>query len=461
MNELMRTIPPVHELLAAPRLQSCIAQWGRACVVEHVRAYLEELRAKLRSGQPLPHGQSVPELAEVIAARVAAQERPALRRVINATGILLHTGLGRAPLAEEALQAVFEVSRGYSNLEIDLQTGTRSQRVLAVEPLLRRITGAEAATVVNNNAAATLLVLAALAAGREVIVSRGELIEIGGSFRLPDVMAQSGARLREIGTTNKTRLSDYEQAIGPHTAALLKVHTSNYRIVGFTEEVPIEELAVLARQHHLPLIHDIGSGALIDLAFLGIHDEPVAARSIQCGTDLILFSGDKLLGGPQCGIIVGRAVLVRQIAQHPLSRALRVDKMTLAALEATLRLYLDPARIADRLPLLKLLQASTEHLRQRAEQMASQLRTARVVEQVEVVADVTYLGGGSVPAHQIPTWCVAVTPRGRSVDVLARQLREATPAVVGRIAQNRFLLDLRSIFPAEDADVVAVLSALT
>lgn len=464
MENPLRKIPAVHDLLGQPSLEAWVRRIGHQTVVEHTRKYLSQLRDQLRQLSGQDHSADIPPpeaLADKIARWIDRQQRDRLRPVINATGILLHTGLGRAPLADEAIEAVVRISRGYSSLEIDLETGRRSQRVWAAEKLISQLIGAEAATVVNNNAGATLVTLAALAADREVVVSRGELIEIGGSFRLPDVMAQSGAKLREVGTTNKTRLSDYRQAIGPNTAALLKVHTSNYRIVGFTEDVPLKELVALAREHHVTLVHDIGSGALVDLTPWGIHDEPVAARSLQIGADVVLFSGDKLLGGPQCGIIAGRADLVRRIMEHPLSRALRVDKMTLAALVATLRLYLVPDQLVQRLPLLQLLAVPIDQLRERAVSLASRLAQLPSVQSAEAIPDQTYLGGGSVPAQQIPTWCVAVTGTNRSMDGLAAALRKATPAVVARIAGDRLLLDLRSVFAHEDEQIVAAFATLT
>jgi L-seryl-tRNA(Ser) seleniumtransferase len=400
-------------------------------------------------------------LAERIAEWIQHDGRPTLRPVINATGILLHTGLGRAPLAREALQAITDVASGYSNLELDLESGERSQRIDAVRKLLVQLTGAEDAVVVNNNAAATLLTLTALAQDREVIVSRGQLIEIGGSFRLPDVMSASGARLREVGTTNKTRVGDYAAAISGETAALFRAHTSNFRLVGFTEEASLSELVALGRQHHIPVIDDIGSGALLDFSKYGVSGEPVASQSIQAGADLVLFSGDKLLGGPQAGIIVGRRALLDRIAHHPLMRAMRVDKLTLAALAATLRLYCDPDLAERAVPLLSLLSTSVENLKNRAERLAPQIAATHAVSQAEAISAVTFLGGGSVPNQEITTWCVAMTPKDRSVTQLSKLLRNGEPAVMGRVQQDRLLFDLRSVFPAQDAQLVAALAALT
>ncbi len=454
-----RHIPSVSELLQSPPLKSLVDRLSHNVVVDRVRSFLDDLR-KDASGEGGVSFPSVSELAERIARYIIRSESAQLRPVINATGILLHTGLGRAPLAQAAIDDLLAVARDYASVEIDLESGKRSQRVAVVEALLKQLTGAEAAAVCNNNAGATLLTLAAVAAGKEVIVSRGQLIEIGGSFRLPDVMSASGATLREVGTTNKTRLSDYDQAIGPQTAALMRVHTSNFKVVGFTEEASLEDLVRLGRQKGLPVIDDIGSGALVDFAQFGCREEPVASESVTAGADLVLFSGDKLLGGPQCGIIVGRKEYVQKVAKHPLMRALRVDKLTLAALAATLRLYRDPEMAKREIPLLQFLSTPVENLMQRAQRLSQRLTGLVIVEKAEAIADVTYLGGGSVPTQRLPTWCVAVTPAKLGLDDLAKALRAGTPAVMGRVQQDRLLLDLRSVPPRQDAELVAALQAV-
>jgi len=459
MSSVLRNIPSVTELLDSPPLKSLVNQVSRNVVVSGVRQFLDDMRTQVQSAAANVHVPTATELAQKIAEWIATEERPPLRPVINATGILLHTGLGRAPLAEEAIAAIGEMARGYASVEIDLASGERSQRGLAVERELMRLSGAEAAAVVNNNAGATLLTLAALAAGREVIVSRGQLIEIGGSYRLPEVMSASGAVLREVGTTNKTRIGDYAAAIGERTAALLRVHTSNYAVVGFTEEAPLAELVALGRRHNLPVIDDIGSGALIDLSKYGVQGEPVAAESIKAGADLVLFSGDKLLGGPQCGIIAGRRGLVQQIMKHPLMRAFRVDKLTLAALAATLRLYQDPALAERSIPLLTLLATPLENLRHRAERLAPQIQATGIAA-VEVIAGQAFVGGGSLPNQALATICLALTPASGTVDALATALRNSTPAVVGRIQDGRLLLDLRSVQPRDDAGLVAAVEAM-
>ncbi|MFM8252806.1 MAG: L-seryl-tRNA(Sec) selenium transferase [Planctomycetota bacterium] len=460
-SSLLRNIPSVNELLESPPLREAVDRASRSVVVNSVRGFLDRLRQDLREAtadMPIP---SASDLASKIADWIAQEHRPTLRPVINATGILLHTGLGRAPLADEAVTAVQEIARGYASVELDLETGERSQRVVAVESLLCQLTGAEAAVVVNNNAAATLLSLAAMAAQREVIVSRGHLIEIGGSYRLPDVMTASGTRLREVGTTNKTRLSDFADAMGPETGALLRVHPSNYVICGFTEQPTLAELVQLGQRHKVPVIDDIGSGALIDFHAFGLTDEPVAAQSIQAGADLCLFSGDKLLGGPHCGIVVGRKACIERLARHPLMRAMRVDKMTLAALAATLRLWQRDDQGRNSIPLLALLTTPVANLENRAQRLAPQLAASPAIAQAVPIVSETFLGGGSVPTQKIPTWCVALTPTHGAVDRLAAELRRGTPAVVGRIHHDQLLLDLRSVPPRDDLQLVTAVAALT
>lgn len=456
----LRSIPSVNELLEYPAVRKLVDRISRNVVVSTVRTVLDEVRNEVQNAASEMTLPSVSELAERIARRVMEVEKPKLQPVINATGILLHTGLGRAPLAEDALAEIVAVARDYASLELDLQTGQRSRRVVAVEALLKELTGAEAGLVVNNNAGATMLTLAALAAGREVLVSRGQLIEIGGSYRLPDVMAASGAVLREVGTTNKTRLDDYQQALGPQTAALLLVHPSNFAIVGFTESTTLAELVELGRRHNVPVIHDIGSGALIDFAQFGFHGEPVASESIKTGADVVLFSGDKLLGGPQCGIVVGRRALLQQIEKHPLARALRVGKLTLAGLGATLRLYRDPERARREIPILHLLTTAVENLQNRAERLAPQIAATSAVSEAEAVPSTTYFGGGSLPTQELATWCIAVKPAGMSLDRLAAALRTGAPPVVGRVQQERLLLDLRSVMPRQDQLLVGAFESL-
>jgi L-seryl-tRNA(Ser) seleniumtransferase len=416
----LRDLPSVDELVRG--LDDPLA-------VDVARRVLEAAREEIRAGaEP---GDLEARLRE----ELATARRPRLRRVVNATGVIVHTNLGRAPLAEEAIERVVDVARGYSNLEYDLTAGARGSRQDHVAEILRRLTGAEAALVVNNNAAAVLLVLAALAEGREVLVSRGELIEIGDGFRIPDVLARSGARLREVGTTNRTRAADYERAIGDETALLLRVHQSNFRVVGFTELPKLEGLAAVARRHELPLVDDLGSGVLVELA-----DEPSAKESLAAGADLVTFSGDKLLGGPQAGIVVGRAELVEKLRRHPLQRALRADKLTLAALEGTLALYLDAP---ERIPVLRMLR--DDRVRERADRLAS--LTGGSVE--ETVARV---GGGALPLAELPSFACALD------EALAAPLRSADPPVVGIVRDGRLLLDCHTL---RDDEVDEVAHAVT
>jgi L-seryl-tRNA(Ser) seleniumtransferase len=390
-----------------------------------------------RARQLVQKGVDPGDLAAAFDSELASARAPHLRRVINATGVIVHTNLGRAPLADAALDRVREIGRGYSNLEYDVAAGTRGSRQDHIVDVLRRLTGAEAALVVNNNAAAVMLALAALAEGREVLVSRGELIEIGDGFRIPDVLERSGARLREVGTTNRTRAADYEGAIGPDTAVLLRVHQSNFRVVGFTEQPRLEELASVAQRHELPLVDDLGSGALME-----IGDEPTARASLAGGADLVCFSGDKLLGGPQAGIVVGRADLVEKLRRHPLQRALRADKLTLAALEATLLLAIDAP---DEIPVLRMLREPLEAVRARAKHLASLVGG-------EVEETVARAGGGSLPLTELPSFACAVE------EELAAKLRKADPPVVSVVRDGRTLLDCRTLRDAEVDEVAEAVS---
>lgn len=455
----LRKIPSVDAVIRDPAAASLIETHGREAVLRSVRSVLEELRAAMAAagpaGTPLPQAAD-PSPAAVLGRVVEDMDRrfaPGLGPAVNATGVLMHSGLGRALLSEAARRALAETTAGYCTLALDLDQGRRSQRDRHVEALLRELTGAEAATVANNNAAATMLVLNTLARGREVVVSRGQLIEIGGSFRLPDVMRASGAVLREVGTTNKTHIRDYEEAVGESTGALLRVHHSNYRIVGFTAEPSLEELAALARRRGLPVIDDLGSGALVDLREYGLPTEPLVPASLRAGADVACFSGDKLIGGPQCGIIVGRSEWLARIRRNPLARAVRCGKLTLAALEATLKLFLAPDRLRDRHPLYRMLGASIETLGRRADAVAARLAAgvppgtaAFAVEPGE-----SQIGSGAVPADTLPTRLLAVRPERVPAEALARSLRFLRPPVFTRIADGAVRLDFRTIQPGEDA----------
>jgi L-seryl-tRNA(Ser) seleniumtransferase len=461
-NNLFRQLPSVNDVLAVERVQALAQNHSHERIVAAVRAELTDLRTQIRQGIPVDGQSAVEVVASRVADRVGQEMRAKLRSVLNATGIVLHTNLGRSPLAEEAARAAYEAGRGYLNLEVDLDSGKRSSRQLAIREWVCRLTGAESATAVNNNAAATVIVLRTVALGKEVVISRGQLIEIGGSFRIPDIMSVSGAILREVGTTNITRLSDYERAIGPNTGALLQVHSSNYRISGFTKSVPLAELAALGKKHGLPVIDDIGSGALVDFARFGFHGEPIARASIAAGADLVLFSGDKLLGGPQAGIIAGRKEWIQKIEKDPLMRAFRLDKMTLAALEATLRLYLHEERASREVPVLRLLGTPLEELRQRAEHLAEQLRALPELASVTTMEDVAYVGGGSLPDQGMKSWVVEVEAGSVSDAELARRLRLGAPAVLARLRDGKLVLDLRTIFAHQEAQLIeAVRKALT
>jgi L-seryl-tRNA(Ser) seleniumtransferase len=452
-----RNLPAVNDVLEVPQVQALAGRHAHEAIVAGIRRELEELRRRLAQGEAVDGRSAALAVAGRVAERLEREVRPKLRPVINATGIVLHTNLGRAPVAEEAARAAYEAARGYLNLEMDLETGKRSSRQSAIREWVCRLTGAESATAVNNNAAATVIVLRALCQGKEAIVSRGQLIEIGGSFRIPEIMAVSGATLREVGTTNITRLADYERAIGPNTGALMQVHTSNYRISGFTKSVATPELAALGKKHGLPVIDDIGSGALLDFGRFGFQGEPVARESIAAGVDVVLFSGDKLLGGPQAGIIAGRKDLIGKIEKDPLMRAFRLDKMTLAALEATLRLYLNEERALREVPGLRMLGTPLTELRLRAEALAARLREVPGIAAAKVREDVAYVGGGSLPDQTMKTCVVEIEARTVSDAELAYRLRTGSPAVVGRLRGERFVLDVRTVFPHQEAQLVEAL----
>jgi L-seryl-tRNA(Ser) seleniumtransferase len=460
-DNLFRQLPAVSDVLAAPDVQMLARDHAHDLIVATVRAELSDLREQIRRDIPVDGRGTVEAVARRVVRRLTDELRPKLRAVINATGIVLHTNLGRSPLAEEAAKAAYESAGGYLNLELDLDTGKRSSRQNAVREWICRLTGAESATAVNNNAAATIIVLRALAAGKEVVVSRGQLIEIGGSFRIPEIMSVSGAILREVGTTNITRLADYERAIGPNTGALLQVHPSNYRISGFTKSVALPELAALGKKHGLPVIDDIGSGALLDFSRFGFRDEPIARASIAAGADLVLFSGDKLLGGPQAGIVAGRKEWIQKIEKDPLMRAFRLDKMTLAALEATLRLYLNEEHALREVPVLRMLGTPTEELRKRAEDLAERLRAVAGLATAKVAEDVSYVGGGSLPDQAMQSWVVEVEPASVSDAELARRLRLGTPAVMARLRDGKLVLDVRTLFAHQETPLIeAVRKAL-
>ncbi|MEO6716591.1 MAG: L-seryl-tRNA(Sec) selenium transferase [Novosphingobium sp.] len=441
----LRKLPQVQRLLELPGAAELCAAYGRAAVTAAIRDLLAELRSGIANGATV-----VPEAAEILRsceALLTARKRPGLRRVINATGVVLHTNLGRAPLATEAIAVMAELAAGYSNLEFDLATGSRGSRTAALEPLLRDVTGAEAALAVNNGAAAILLALAALAGGGEVIVSRGELVEIGGGFRIPDVIRQGGARLVEVGSTNKTRIADYRAAIGPDTRVLLKVHQSNFRTVGFTGETGMSELSALAHEHGLLVVADLGSGLLRSAPG---SLEPTLGEALTAGADLVTCSGDKLFGGPQAGLILGRKLAVDPLRSHPLLRAVRLDKLTLAALEATLMLHRDQPQCV---PVARMLGQGEAELQVRAEWLAQMLGSG------EMIVSEAFAGGGSLPEERLASRALALDPP-MGADAAAAVLRAGTPAVVGRIANGRLLLDMLTVADAELPDLARALKAV-
>jgi L-seryl-tRNA(Ser) seleniumtransferase len=459
-QERLRNLPAVGALLEEDRVQRWIEQTSRPAVVSALQDALDGLRHQIvADGAEIAHGSD----AVLAAAQRLLQSRvaPSLVRVVNATGIVLHTGLGRARLSSAATAAISEAARAYCNLEYDLATGRRGKRQRHVADLLSRLTGAEAATVVNNNAAATLLILATLAAGREVIVSRGQLVEIGGSFRLPEIMKASGAVLREVGTTNRTRIDDYAAAITDRTAVLMRVHTSNYRIVGFTEQASMAQIAELAHRFGLAAVDDLGSGALFDLTGAGLPHEPVLGESLAAGADVVCCSGDKLLGGPQCGIICGRRDLIERIEAHPLMRTYRVGKLTLSGLEATLRQYDDPAQAIRTIPALAMLAAGGDLLPERAEALQRKLAAALPDESFLVCSDVSYAGGGSLPAEALETVVVQWRPATQGIDAVTAAMRTTQPPVIVRVRDDAIVFDLRTVSEEEfDAVVAAALAAV-
>lgn len=460
MNELLRQLPSITDILAQANIQELLRSVRQDTVVAAARDVLDSIRRDI-----LSQNDSTPTSLEVIAQStietLKRYQATTLKPVINATGILLHTGLGRAPLPTVALEAVAQIGQGYASVEINLQSGKRSNRADAVENKLCHLFGCEAATVVNNNAGATLLALSALADGKQAIVSRGELVEIGGSFRMPDVMHASGTQMCEVGTTNKTRAADYANAINEDTAVLMKIHCSNYQIAGFSESATIADLATVAHDHDLLLIDDIGSGAFYDYTEFGIQKEPMPVQSLRDGSDVVLFSGDKLLGGPQCGIMIGKQVCLDRINKHPLMRALRLDKTIYAALSATLDIYLGP-HPENHIPLLQLLTEPIDQLKKRAE------ATAKTIQEnssddltVQTVSDTTYLGGGSVPGQEIATFCIVLEHQSISPDEISRRLRTCKTPLLGRIHDNRYTIDFRSVFATEDSSIAnAVVEAL-
>ena len=449
-QKYLSQIPNVDHILSKPEMVQLGNRYPRGIILEAVRRGLDYLRQTITTARdPGELDESIfsfEHLLPQFMEEIENQVNPTLIRVINATGVVIHTNLGRSLLHEGAIEHIVRVSRHYSNLEFDLNQGKRGSRYAHVEEILCRLSGSEAALVVNNNAAAVLLVLNTIAAGKEVIVSRGQLVEIGGAFRIPDVMNRSGAILREVGTTNRTHLSDYEGAIGEQTALILKVHTSNFRILGFTSEVELRELADLAHSNHLPVMEDLGSGCLIDLSKYGLDREPTVQEAIKEGADIVTFSGDKLMGGPQAGIILGRREYIQRIKVNPLNRALRIDKLTLAGLESSLLIYLDETKAVQEIPTLRMLTYSHDELRKRARKLSRKIR-ARIPRglRIGVRDDVSQVGGGAYPVQILPTNVVTLKPDHGSVQQLERRLREGKPPIIARVSKEEVLLDVRTI----------------
>lgn len=450
-------IPSVDELIKNPKGAQWLCDYPRKIVIQAIRTVLESVRSKILAGQTADI--ALDAISACIEAEIKKLSSYSLLPLINATGIVLHTNLGRAVLSEKALENISMTGRGYSNVEYDLETGKRGKRHVHTNGLLRQITGAEDALIVNNNAAAVLLCLNTMAKNREVIVSRSELVEIGGSFRVPDVMTASNAVLREVGTTNKTHLHDYSNALNDNTALILKVHQSNYQIIGFTAEVRIDELVILGRKHKVPVMFDLGSGCLVDLKPYGIHSEPTVQEIIKAGVDLVSFSGDKLLGGPQGGIIVGKKKYIEKIQKNPLARALRVDKLTIAAFEATLMAYMDPGGAMQTIPVLQMLFQSSDEIKQRARKIASALKKASKTADISVVQDMSKAGGGSLPDKEFQTFAVQIRPEMISVNELEKRLRHASPPVIARIRGNALLIDARTVRVQDIKDLVRVAAA--
>jgi L-seryl-tRNA(Ser) seleniumtransferase len=459
MKELLRQLPSVDELLKEDRVKAWLGTNPRILVLDALRSAVDRKRKAVidRSEKGSPDiDLSIPAVLNSAELILAQLSEPSLRPLINATGVVVHTNLGRSLLSEAAIERIIEVNRSYSNLEYDIAAGERGKRYTHIESILARLTGAEAATAVNNNAAAVLLCLNTLAKGKEVIVSRGELVEIGGSFRVPEVMERSSAVLREVGSTNKTHLKDYEKAINPNTGLLLKVHTSNYKIVGFTKEVTPSELATLGKKHKIPVMWDLGSGSFLDLASYGIGDEPTVKQAMDAGVDILTFSGDKLLGGPQAGMILGKKQFLDPIRSNPLARALRIDKMTLAALEATLTQYLDEGKAIREIPTLWMLTQPLSEIERKAELLASGIKDLCETKlTVAIQDDLSQTGGGALPTGKLPTKVVAIGHKSLSANQIESRLRLGKPAVITRIKEGMVLFDPRTLNDSEIGKIVA------
>ncbi len=459
-RSLFAQIPKVDDILKEDRIHELGQTIPRMIILDAIRKNIEETRigiTQLSEERVDDFQLCYSELLERIIHDAIEKNQMSLTKVVNTTGVILHTNLGRALLSDETKEAIWNVANSYSTLELDVKTGKRGSRYAHVEEIITRLTGAESALVVNNNAAAVLLVLSTMAKDKEVIVSRGQLVEIGGSFRVPEVMEQSGALLREVGSTNKTHLFDYERAIGVETGALLKVHTSNYRILGFTEEVALKDLVELSKKHCIPVIEDIGSGTLIDFSKYGLVKEPTIQESVDAGADIITFSGDKLLGGPQAGIIVGKKKYIELMKKNPLTRALRVDKMTLAALEATLKIYLDENAAVKRIPTLHMITMSIEEIEEKARGLNDLLKQHKLPCSIVLAQGFSQVGGGSMPLVELPTWVIRLKPNDISINEFEKKLREYETPIITRIQDEQLILDVRTVKEEEYALILKAL----
>ena len=461
-QRLLAELPSVDEILKSPKGQKWLAAYPRRYVLQAIREIVEHNRQAIIKGETT--GVSVEQdVLPEIEIKIERLSAFSLKSVINATGVVIHTNLGRSVLSDRVMDHVRQIACGYSNLEYNIEKGQRGKRYTHVKRLLKELTGAEDSLIVNNNAAAVFVCLTALAKGKEVIVSRGELVEIGGSFRIPDVMSSSGAVLREVGATNKTHVRDYEKAINENTALLLKVHQSNYRMVGFTKAVEIDELAALGRKYNIPVMFDLGSGCLVDLKPYGVHIEPTVQETIKAGADIVTFSGDKLLGGPQGGVMVGKAQLIEKIGQNPLMRALRIDKLTLAAFEATLMSYLDEDKAKEEVPTLNMLLQALDEIKERAKKISQALKrklgaSHEKIAQINVIEDSSQSGGGALPEIEFKTYVVAIKPSGLSVNKLEERLRHNKPLVIARIKEEAVIIDARTV---RDSETEALVKGIT
>ena len=453
-QSVLRKIPSVDKVLEYEEVKILLQKYSRGVVLKAIQNTLERIREKLLTDKDTlmsNETQSLSVTAEEIEDEMKSLRKPHLEKVINATGVVLHTNLGRSLLPDESIENMKEIASSYSNLEYDLEKGRRGSRYSHIENLLCEITGAEAAFVVNNNAGAVLLALNTLADGKEAIVSRGELIEIGGSFRIPDIMKRSGAKMIEVGTTNKTHPEDYEEVISDKTGLLLKVHTSNYRIVGFTSEVDLHTLIEFGEKYHLPVVNDLGSGSLIDFSLYGLEQEPTVQEVVKTGVDVVTFSGDKLLGGTQAGIIVGKKTTIKKLIKNPLNRALRIDKLMLAALESTLRLYIDQETVIKKIPTLKMITLPLDEIKRRANNLKSRLmKNIPDHVEIQVVDDSSQVGGGALPSQQLPTKVVAISSESISVKSLEKYLRDNRPSIIARISKDQLRIDIRTVSMDEE-----------